>query len=135
VAVIPTRFVTDFTISQRQIELWADVADDHNPLHVNPEYAAATRFGTTIAHGHLVMAHILEAMLVAIGPRWMTGGELSQMRFRAPVRSGTTCRLSAVASPPGPQSGARWGLEITDVATGTVCVSGEATIVIPPAGP
>jgi 3-hydroxybutyryl-CoA dehydratase len=134
VAVIPTRFVRDFTISQRQIELWADVADDHNPLHVDPEYAAGTRFGTTIAHGHLVMAHILEAMLAAVGPAWMTGGALSQMRFRAPVRAGTTCRLSATPAPPSPEAGTLWRVQVADIATGTVCVSGEAMMVTRRAG-
>ena len=40
-----------FTLDQEKINRFADVTEDHMFLHVNPEMAAATPFGGTIAHG------------------------------------------------------------------------------------
>ncbi len=42
-----------FSFSQEQVNVFADLTGDHNPIHVDPEYAATTRFGKPIIHGHL----------------------------------------------------------------------------------
>ena len=41
------------TITDRDIQAFADVTGDHNPIHLDDEYAAKTRFGSRIAHGML----------------------------------------------------------------------------------
>lgn len=38
-------------VTQERIDAFADATDDHTRLHVDPAYAATTRFGATIAHG------------------------------------------------------------------------------------
>ena len=75
-------------VSQDKINKWADVVGDHNPLHVDPEYAKQTKFRVTIAHGPLVISFISEMMCNWLGPGWIEGGKLQDVRFRAPVKSG-----------------------------------------------
>ena len=75
-------------VSQDKINKWADVVGDHNPLHVDPEYAKQTKFKSTIAHGPLVISFISEMMGNWLGPGWIEGGKLLDVRFRAPVKSG-----------------------------------------------
>jgi acyl dehydratase len=45
-----------YSISQDQINQFADATDDHQWIHVDPERAAAGPYGATIAHGYLVVA-------------------------------------------------------------------------------
>src|SRR6185295_3308450 len=45
-----------FEVTQDQINHFADVTHDHQFIHVDPERAAATPFGGTIAHGFLTLA-------------------------------------------------------------------------------
>ncbi|MHB8377235.1 MAG: MaoC family dehydratase [Dehalococcoidia bacterium] len=88
------------TLSQRQVQAYADAAGDHNPLHIDPEFARATPFGGTIAHGMLVLAMIEEMMYAALGGRWASSGRL-KVRFKAPARPGDTVTASAHPSGEG----------------------------------
>ena len=45
-----------FQVTQEQIDQFADVTLDHQFIHVDPERAKATPFGTTIAHGMLTLS-------------------------------------------------------------------------------
>jgi acyl dehydratase len=44
------------TLTQREIDTFADLTDDHQWIHVDPERAAAGPFGTTIGHGLLTLS-------------------------------------------------------------------------------
>ena len=46
------------TIDQSDIQAFADVTGDHNPIHVDEEFAKTTRFGRRIAHGMLTASLI-----------------------------------------------------------------------------
>ena len=46
------------TIEQSDIDAFADVTGDHNPVHVDEEFAKTTRFGRRIAHGMLTASLI-----------------------------------------------------------------------------
>jgi len=81
-------------VTQEGIRRYAEASGDFNPLHVDEEYARATPFGGTIAHGMLVLAYISETMAVAFGHDWLTGGRL-KVRFRAPARPGDTLTVRA----------------------------------------
>ncbi|TAK65754.1 MAG: acyl dehydratase [Dehalococcoidia bacterium] len=82
------------TITQAQIDAYAEASGDHNPIHVDPAFAAATPFAGTIAHGMLVLALIGEMMFRAFGERWLASGKL-KVRFKAPTRPGDTVTASA----------------------------------------
>ena len=75
-------------MTQEMINKWADAVEDHNPLHVDPEYAKKTKFKSTIAHGPLVISYISELMGNWLGIGWIEGGKLLDIKFNAPVKPG-----------------------------------------------
>lgn len=87
-----------FTISQEQINEFADVTKDHQFLHVDPERAAKTPLGGTIAHGFLYLSllpHLmLEELLGQIGPATILNYGVNRLRFLAPVRADSSVRLN-----------------------------------------
>ena len=74
-------------IDQERIEQYARASGDFNPIHIDREFAEASQFGGTIAHGMMVAAMISEMMTVAFGSRWPSTGKM-KIRFRSPVRTG-----------------------------------------------
>jgi 3-hydroxybutyryl-CoA dehydratase len=76
-------------LTQDQIARYAEASGDHNPLHLDPAFAATTQFGGTIAHGMLVLAFVSEMLTAAFGRAWLDSGRL-KIRFRAPARPGDT---------------------------------------------
>lgn len=45
-----------FTVTQEQINAYADASGDHQWIHIDPERAACGPFGATIAHGFLTLS-------------------------------------------------------------------------------
>lgn len=85
------------TVTETDIANFAGVSGDTNPLHLNAEFAANTRFKQRIAHGMLSAAYIS----TLIGTRLPGPGCLyiSQMlRFTAPVRIGDTVIATATVT-------------------------------------
>jgi acyl dehydratase len=69
-------------ITAHDIETFADLVGDHNPIHLDETYAATTRFGRRIAHG-MISAGFISA---AIATGWPGAIYLRQtLEFRAPV--------------------------------------------------
>lgn len=76
-------------VTEREVELFAAVSGDHNPVHLDPEYAATTQFGECIAHGMLTGAFISAAIAMELpGPGTIYLGQ--NIQFRAPVLLGDT---------------------------------------------
>ncbi len=46
------------TFTQENFDLFAKLSRDDNPIHVDPEFAATTRFGRTVAHGMMLYGMI-----------------------------------------------------------------------------
>jgi 3-hydroxybutyryl-CoA dehydratase len=84
-------------LTQSMIDAYAEASGDHNPIHVDPEFAKATPMGGTIAHGMLVLALISEMMTASFSAAWLSTGTLD-VRFRAPARPGD--KLTARAKAP-----------------------------------
>lgn len=42
------------SLSQAEFDLFAKISGDNNPIHVDPEFSARTRFGRTVSHGMLL---------------------------------------------------------------------------------
>jgi 3-hydroxybutyryl-CoA dehydratase len=81
------------TVTQAQLVKYADASGDHNPLHLDEEFAAGTPYGRTIAHGMLVLAFVSETMAKNFGRAWMCEGKM-KAKFRAPVYPGDTVTTS-----------------------------------------
>jgi acyl dehydratase len=89
------------TVTQDEVDRFADLTGDHNPVHTDPQFAAATPFGGTIAHGYLtlslvvpLMAEVLEVTGVGTGINY----GLDKLRFPAPVRVGSAIRVVSTLS-------------------------------------
>jgi acyl dehydratase len=86
------------TIDQRAIDLFAEATGDHQWIHVDPDAAAKGPFGTTIAHGYLTLAllpALLSELLQITDARMGVNYGVEQVRFTAPVPSGSEVRLRA----------------------------------------
>lgn len=55
-------------ITARDVELYAELTGDHNPVHVDEEYAAGTRFGHRVAHGLLTCGLVQQSLTELVAP-------------------------------------------------------------------
>ena len=77
------------TVEERDIQLFAAMSGDHNPVHLDAEFAAASMFKERIAHGMFSGALISAAVACELpGPGTIYLGQ--SMRFTAPVKLGDT---------------------------------------------
>ena len=76
-------------ITSNKIKEYAHASGDLNPIHIDPEYAATSKFGSIIAHGMLIASSISEMMTLAFKQMWVNNGRL-KIRFNSPVRAGDT---------------------------------------------
>jgi acyl dehydratase len=83
-------------ISQDLINQFADVTDDHQPIHVDPQAASKTLFGGTVAHGFLTLS--LLPKMARSGVVYLEGLKMGvnygfdKVRFLNPVKSGKRIR-------------------------------------------
>src|ERR1700683_630993 len=82
---------------QSRIDVYANVIEDHQFIHVDPERAKReTSFGTTVAHGFLTMSLMsimsYEVMPVIEGTTMGVNYGFDRLRFISPVRAGSRCR-------------------------------------------
>jgi len=76
-------------IEEQDIQLFAAVSGDVNPVHLDAEFAATTQFRERIAHGMLSGAIISAALAMQLpGPGTIYLGQ--SLRFRLPVKIGDT---------------------------------------------
>jgi len=74
-------------VTQDHVERYARASGDFNPIHIDPDFAAGSQFGTRIAHGMMVAATISEMMTSAFGSAWADTGRM-KIKFRSPVYPG-----------------------------------------------
>jgi acyl dehydratase len=83
------------TVTQQQVDLFAQATGDHPWIHVDPERARQGPFGTTIAHGFLTLSLIPMFFAAAIEVRNTRMGinyGLNRVRFTSPVPVGSRLR-------------------------------------------
>src|SRR6184192_1537254 len=83
------------SMSQEQVNQFADVTDDHNFIHVDPVRARESPFGGTIAHGFLTLSllgPISQQLIVVSDAATSINYGLDRVRFPAPLRVGAEFR-------------------------------------------
>lgn len=89
-----------FTVTQDQIDQFADCTLDHQFIHVDPVRAAETQFGSTIAHGFLslsLLPHLAQSFGTMIEGAYMgINYGFEKIRFISPVK--VNSRIRAVAT-------------------------------------
>lgn len=88
-----------YDITEERVTAFADATEDHNWLHTSPERAAASPFGTTIAHGYLTLAltaAFAEGIYEISGATIRVNYGLDRVRFVSAVAVGSQIRGTAV---------------------------------------
>ena len=119
------------TITQQQVNLFADATGDHQWIHVDPERAAAGLFGGTIAHGFLTLSLLpkfFESSFEIIESRMGVNYGLNKVRFMAPVPVGSRlrARMKLLRAEPIEGNGLQMAWEVTverEGAAKPVCVA------------
>jgi acyl dehydratase len=125
------------TLTQRQVDQFADATGDHQWIHVDRSRAASGPFGGTIAHGYLTLSLVpmLAAQLFHIdtmGAKLNYG--VNRVRFPSPVPVGSRIRATATIAevtdvPAGKQMVTRYVIEIEDVAK-PACVAETVVLLL-----
>lgn len=82
----------EYTITESEVRAFADASGDHNPLHLDEEYAQGTRFGRRIAHGMLLGSYI-SALIGMELPGEGTIYMKQELNFLRPVYYGDVIRV------------------------------------------
>jgi len=103
------------TIDQARINLFAEATGDFQFIHVDPEQAAKTPFGSTIAHGFLTLSLIpklMEGILVLPeGLKMVVNYGLDSVRFIQPVKVDSKVRLKVDLSEVSEKKPGQWLLK------------------------
>ena len=82
-------------MTQDRVDAFADVTEDHNYIHVDPERAKESPFGGTIAHGYLtvsLLAPITQSLLEVSDAKTSINYGMDKLRFPAPLPVGARFR-------------------------------------------
>jgi acyl dehydratase len=119
------------TITQEQINLFAQATGDHQWIHVDVEKAKAGPFGAPIAHGFLTLSLIpklFETSFMIVDSRMGVNYGLNKVRFTAPVPVGSRVRgrMKLLASEPIEKDGMQMTWQVTMEREGSdrpVCIA------------
>ena len=116
-------------VNEREIQLFAEVSGDRNPVHLDAEYAAGTAFKERIAHGMLTGAYISAAIATTLpGPGSIYLGQ--NLRFTRPVKLGDVLTVELEILEKLPKNRVRVGTRVVNQ-TGKAVVEGEAEVLAP----
>jgi acyl dehydratase len=82
-------------VTQDRIDAYAELSGDFNPLHVDPEAAAASEFGGIIAHGPIALHAFFRSATQYLGAEALPPGSKVSVTYRAPTRPGDTVGCEA----------------------------------------
>lgn len=120
---------TEHVITEKDIELFAEVSGDRNPLHLDEEFAKNTQFGKRIAHGALTASYISGILGNDLpGPGSIFVG--LNMRFRRPVYIGSQVIVKVEVTEMN-ERGNRVTLKVSCNVDGKAAISGEAMVTVP----
>ena len=116
------------SVTAADIDAFAAVSGDDNPVHLDEAYAAKTPFGGRIAHGMLGASYIsavLGAQLPGAGSIYVS----QSLRFRRPVRIGDEVTAQVTVTAIDADKG-RVTLETRCLVGGKTVIDGEAVVMV-----
>lgn len=116
-------------VTDRDIELFAEVSTDRNPVHLDDDYARDTIFGGRIAHGMLT-AGLISAVIGEQLPGHGTIYMGQNLKFLAPVRPGDVVRAEVTVMEID-YSKRKVTLKTECVVDGKPVLKGDATVLAP----
>ncbi len=115
-------------VTEADIQVFADVSGDHNPVHLNEEFAKTTIFKERIAHGMLGASFISRAIGVQLpGPGTIYLAQ--NLKFKAPVKIGDTVTATIEVLEIIPEK-RRVMLKTTASVGATVVIEGDAVVMV-----
>ncbi len=123
-----TRHLTK-TVTDRDIELFAEVSTDRNPVHLDDDYAQDTIFEGRIAHGMLT-AGLISAVIGEQLPGHGTVYMGQTLKFMAPVRPGDQVRVEVEVTAVD-YTKRRVTLDTRCLVDGKPVLKGEAVVLAP----
>ncbi len=117
------------TITSSMIEDFAKISGDYNPVHLDDEYAASTRFGQRIAHG-MLLPGLISAILANDLPGPGTIYLEQTISFKAPVFIGDTVIVSVECKEVLEKSRVSFKTTVAK-SDGTIVMDGEALVITP----
>jgi len=120
---------TEHVVEAADIEAFAAVSGDYNPLHMDDDYAATTVFGQRIAHGALTASYISGILGNNLPGPGAIFTHLS-MRFKRPVFVGATVRVRAEVAEKQDRRN-RVTLKVSCRVEDKAVITGEAGVVAP----
>lgn len=85
------------TVTQEQIDLFAEATGDHQWIHTDPARAAKGPFGATVAHGYLTLSLVTMLVEQTVRLEGLTMGVnygSNKVRYPAPLPSGSRVRAA-----------------------------------------
>ena len=79
------------TLTQTEFDLFAKLSGDDNPIHIDPVFSAATRFGRTVAHG-MLLSSVFRGLLHQLSPKSQFLDH--ELMFPAPTFAGEPMKFS-----------------------------------------
>ena len=120
-----------FSYSQAQVDRFAEVTGDNNPLHLDEEYAATTMFKRPIMHGFLggsVFSKIFGTLFPGEGTIYMN----QTMNFMRPMFVDTDYEaVMTITEINREKNRAKVQTQVIDKTSGKVTIDGEATVINP----
>lgn len=109
-------------IDQDRVNQFADATGDHQFIHVDPEKAAQTPLGSTVAHGYLTLSLLPmlaeEHMVMPENMAMAFNYGVNKVRFPSPVKVGSEVRMRSKIT------------DVTEKRPGQILVTAEATVEI-----
>lgn len=115
-----------FMLTQEDFDRFARLSGDHNPIHVDPDFSARTRFGRTVSHGMLLFS-VVRSLLARTWPGAVLHSQ--DLMFPSPAYAGEALALTVEQLDHN-------GRTLTLLATiaredGETCLTGQCRLLLP----
>ena len=127
---VGSSYAYSFKISQKEVEQFARLSGDFNPIHLNEEYAKKTRFGRTIVHG----MHSASIISKVLGMYFPGNGSVylkQNLEFLRPIFPEQEYVVDIQLIAIDDKNRATLLTDIKDAKTNKKCIQGEAQVLLP----